>query len=187
MQQCELSGMAEKWEWLQIRLLREVLEWGQGMEDSMLLAAKQSESSLTVGQAVAEALSSDAGSGDEDDESENIIVLMFPEGDFKVVPKGTTAATLIQGMVSHHFLERLGLMVPQTRVMQQKKFLKFEFQNSKLWSSILKGLPHTQGLSIPEGSAAGCPVVNVNNLLVPEDTQLKNGDFVIRSRDLLQI
>ena len=34
---------------------------------------------------------------------------------------------------------------------------------------------------------AGDQVVNVNNLLVPEDTQLKNGDFVIRSRDLLQI
>jgi hypothetical protein len=47
-----------------------------------------------------------------------------------------------------------------------------------------------QGTSqlMPEGPGGpGKQVVNVNNLLVPEDTQLKNGDFVIRSRELLKI
>jgi len=56
------------------------------------------------------------------------------------------------------------------------------------WISVeFEGLTCPQGNSqlSPEGS--GEQVVNVNNLLVPENTQLKNGDFVIRSRELLKI
>ena len=36
-------------------------------------------------------------------------------------------------------------------------------------------------------SSADCRVVNVNNLLVPEDTPLRKGDFIIRSRQLQDI
>ena len=36
-------------------------------------------------------------------------------------------------------------------------------------------------------SASDCKVVNVNNLLVPEDTPLRKGDFIIRSRQLQDI
>lgn len=46
-----------------------------------------------------------------------------------------------------------------------------------------------QGISPPasQDSEEGALMVNVNNILVPEDTQLKNGDYIIRSRELQRI
>lgn len=44
-----------------------------------------------------------------------------------------------------------------------------------------------QELVIDSQDAEDCKVVNVNNLLVPEDTPLRKGDFIIRSRQLQDI
>ena len=79
---------------MQIRLLREILEWGEGMEASME-ALKTQPRQPTLGQVMQEAL--ERGPGPE--QAERIIVLVFPEGDFKIVPKGTTAANIIQEKV----------------------------------------------------------------------------------------
>ena len=82
--------------WLQIRLLREVLEWGEGVEERMAAAQAQAPQP-TVTSVVAEALREPRPA--EREVEGNIIVLLFPEGEFKEVPKGTTAAHIIQEKV----------------------------------------------------------------------------------------
>ena len=82
--------------WLQIRLLREVLEWGEGVEEGMA-AAQAQPPQPTVTSVVAEALREPVPA--EREAEGNIIVLLFPEGEFKEVPKGTTAANIIQEKV----------------------------------------------------------------------------------------
>lgn len=82
---------------MQIRLLREVLEWGEGMGASMQELKKQPKQ-VSLSQVVRKALRQ-SGKAPEMAE-EQIIVLVFPEGDFKVVPKGTTAANIIQEKAS---------------------------------------------------------------------------------------
>lgn len=76
---------------MQIRLLREILEWGEGMELSMETPKAAARRQAVI----ARVIRSGSGSGERGGE-ERIIVLVFPEGDFKEVPKGTTAANIIQ-------------------------------------------------------------------------------------------
>lgn len=79
---------------MQIRLLREILEWGEGMELSMEAPKAAARRQAVIARVVRSGPNTGGGGGEE-----RIIVLVFPEGDFKVVPKGTTAANIIQEQV----------------------------------------------------------------------------------------
>lgn len=76
---------------MQIRLLREVLEWGEVVcSDSI---SGEHPDVLTVSKVVQGALRQESESGD-------IIVAVFPEGTLERLPNGTTAAKVIRDKVS---------------------------------------------------------------------------------------
>ena len=70
---------------MQIRLLREVLEWGKSIQESMDADDLSSRSKRPRAPSISRPA----------DNNESIVVLVFPEGDFQVVKEGTTAADII--------------------------------------------------------------------------------------------
>ena len=78
---------------LQIRLLREILEWGQGIRTGNDGLRGDQPDPLTVNKVVQSALRKESeGSGD-------IIVAVFPEGTLERLPNGTTVAKVIRDKV----------------------------------------------------------------------------------------
>ena len=84
-----VPSLADAWPCLQIRLLREILEWGQGIRRGGESLAGDSPNPLTVRQIVQGALKHDS-------EGSDIIVAVFPEGTLERLPTGTTVAKVIR-------------------------------------------------------------------------------------------
>ena len=86
---------------LQIRLLREVLEWGEIIQKSMdaddYAAMKRPAKADKMSQKWT--LKGKDKKDKKDKKSDDFVVLVFPEGDFQVVPEGTTAADIIDQKV----------------------------------------------------------------------------------------
>ena len=77
-------------------MLREILEWGQGIRSGgESLAGEEDPDPLTVRQVVQGALKREAEGGD-------IIVAVFPEGTLERLPNGTTVAKVIRDKVRSH-------------------------------------------------------------------------------------
>ncbi len=66
--------------------MREMLEWGGDMEASM--GSTDSEAGKPSVSQVLEALKDNSG-------TDEIMIYVFPEGNLKIVPSGTTAANII--------------------------------------------------------------------------------------------
>jgi len=65
--------------------MREMLEWGGDMEASMGSTSEEAKPSVSQ---VLEALKDNPGTSE-------IMIYVFPEGNLKIVPSGTTAANII--------------------------------------------------------------------------------------------
>lgn len=81
---------------MQIRLLRSILEWRQDDISSAAAASSPAAAGAAASPVGVGAVGSSAGSGDSTGGAaatgrESIIVLIWPQGSFLLLPKGTTA------------------------------------------------------------------------------------------------
>ena len=81
-------------DYMQIRLLREILEWGQGIRTGNDGPGGDQPDPLTVNKVVQSALRRESQGGD-------IIVAVFPEGTLERLPNGTTVAKVIRDKVGN--------------------------------------------------------------------------------------
>lgn len=86
---------------LQIRLLREILEWGQGIRSGSKGLDGMPAGTLTVDKVIQGALRRDS-------EGSDIIVAVFPEGTLERLPTGTTVAKVIREKACFPFYYCLG-------------------------------------------------------------------------------
>ena len=104
---------------------------------------------------------------------------MWPPGEFKRLPRGTTAGHVVRTHVSLrvHFVSKMQqAMLPCPGHAHGQECYSNQFDGSV----VLQGL-----LQLSGRDRSG--MLNVNNRLVPETTTLSDGDLVIMSDELLSI
>ncbi|PSC74447.1 Guanosine-3, 5 -bis(diphosphate) 3 -pyrophosphohydrolase [Micractinium conductrix] len=154
-----------------IRLLRSMLEWGRELGASIAAENTAGEGSALpdAGDTAAIAAWTEtqlALPAVQGGQGSDVMVVVWPGGRIMRVPRGTTAGTLIQDM---------GL------IEIQKELVPAAGDGAaRLAAAIARDAAPGMLLSGAFGTGR---LVNVNNRLVPEDTPLADGDYVVLSRD----
>jgi hypothetical protein len=107
-----------------------------------------------------------------------VVVLMWPPGEFKRLPRGTTAGHVVKTHVRLHAYINC---VHRHRAALHQPCSPMTCHNNLIDACVaLQGLLQISGRN-------GSGMLNVNNRLVPETTMLSDGDLVIISDELLSI
>ncbi|PRW20358.1 GTP diphosphokinase chloroplastic isoform X1 isoform A [Chlorella sorokiniana] len=148
-----------------IRLLRIMLEWGQEVGSS--IAAEHSgagELPSSDAAAIAAWRDQQLALPDTGAQSSDVLVVVWPGGRILRLPRGATAGSVIR---DHGLIE----IQPDTLAPSG---------DGLPTAAAAADAPSPAG---GDGSLASSLLVNVNNRLVPEETPLSDGDYVVLSRD----
>ncbi|KAL4431494.1 hypothetical protein ABPG75_006750 [Micractinium tetrahymenae] len=187
------AGVSGEMEYMsnKIRLLRSMLEWGRELGASIAaegVGVTDGEAELPARDAAAIAAWTEAqlalpaaqgpGGGD-------VMVVVWPGGRILRVPRGTTAGSVIRDLGLIEIAPDSGAPpsgdgLPAAAAAQQQQ------QQQRDHTAHDAGAAAAAQPAFPAAPPPGL-LVNVNNRLVPEETPLLDGDYVVLSRDRVRI